>query len=193
MAVWFTSDTHFQHKKVAGIRDYGSEQVNLHDIGIIDVWNSFVRPDDFVWHLGDVFLGDWKSGLTIVRQLHGRKHLVSGNHDRVWSGNDHAIVRRFMPEYLSVFETIQPFAKIKVGPKPSAILSHLPWFGAGEGDRELEERYSEFRLHDLGNRWLIHGHTHSDKKLDGDRSIHVGWDAWHRPVRLEEIRELMGL
>jgi calcineurin-like phosphoesterase family protein len=30
-------------------------------------------------------------------------------------------------------------------------------------------------------------------ELDGPKSIHVGWDAWHRPVHLDEIREMMGL
>lgn len=193
MSVWFTSDTHFQHRLVAGLRDYDPEQVYLHDMGIIDVWNSLVHEKDTVYHLGDVFLGPWQSGLALVRQLNGHKHLIAGNHDRVFAGNDAKVVHRFMPEYLSVFESVNHFGKLQIGPKPSAVLSHLPWFGAGEGGRELEERHGEYRPHDLGKRWLIHGHTHSQERLDGPRSVHIGWDAWHRPVSLDEIRELMVL
>lgn len=191
MAVWFTSDTHFQHRLVAGLRGFTSDQVDEYNATTILTWNQYVRPGDFVWHLGDVLLGDEVRGLSLVRQLNGNKHLITGNHDKVWPG--HFDARKHQKLWLETFESIQAFAKIKIGPKPSVLLSHFPWFGDGDGRRSLEDDYPEFRLHKGHDRWLIHGHTHTEDKLDGDRSIHVGWDAWHRPVSLDEIRELMGL
>lgn len=156
---------------------------------MIETWNIYIRPDDFVWHLGDVFLGDETRGLATVARLNGHKQLITGNHDKVWPG--HVDARKHQRAWLEVFESVQAFAKIKIGPKPGVVLSHFPWYGAG--DHMVEERHSEFRLHDTEGRWLIHGHTHSEDRLDGERSIHVGFDAWGTPVKLETIREMMGL
>jgi calcineurin-like phosphoesterase family protein len=54
--------------------------VEAMDEHIIARWNDVVRPSDHVIHLGDVA---WtRAGLARVRQLHGRKWLIPGNHDR---------------------------------------------------------------------------------------------------------------
>jgi calcineurin-like phosphoesterase family protein len=194
MGVWFTSDTHFQHKLVAvDIRGYSIGETTPtfnHDSDIVDVWNAYIRPDDVVWHLGDVFLGPEEPGLFIVGKLNGRKRLVHGNHDKVSA--IHFDAWRHQPLWAQYFEAVMPYAKVKIGLKNKALLSHFPWNGDGEGERTLEERYSQFRLNRDPKvpRILIHGHTHSSLKVDGRDSIHVGWDAWHRPVSLEEVREL---
>lgn len=192
MAVFFTSDLHFLHRKMA-LEIRGFPSIEAHDEHLIEVHNSIVTPDDFVWCQGDMSLGDYKAGLRLLDRLNGHKHLITGNHDKVWPG--HRDARKFQRQYLEVFESVQAFAKIKItGVTNSVLLSHFPWLGDGEGGRELEERYSEFRLSRTNvDRWLIHGHTHSQERLDGPRSIHIGWDAWHRPVRLSEVKELMGL
>jgi calcineurin-like phosphoesterase family protein len=192
MTVWFTSDTHFQHKLVAGLRGYEDPNATVwHDHSVLGEWNRMISPADVVWHLGDVFLGDEKSGLEFVRKLNGRKRLIHGNHDKVSA--IHFDAWRHQPLWLEVFEAILPYAKVKIGLKNKALLSHFPWNGDGEGERELEERYSQFRLNRdrAVPRVLIHGHTHSSLKVDGPDSIHVGWDAWRRPVSLEEVRELV--
>src|SRR5579872_446672 len=116
MAVWFTSDTHFQHRLVAGLRGM-PDRIDDYNEHVISVWNSYVRPDDFVWHLGDVFLGDEVQGLALVARLNGAKHLVTGNHDKVWPG--HVDARKHQRTWLQVFESVQAFAKIKIGPKTS--------------------------------------------------------------------------
>jgi calcineurin-like phosphoesterase family protein len=191
MTVWFTSDTHFQHKMVAGLRGYEDPSASIwHDEGVISQWNHLIKPDDVVWHLGDVFLGDEKAGLGIVARLNGRKRLIHGNHDKVSA--IHFDAWRHQSLWLKYFDAVLPYAKVKIGLKNKALLSHFPWNGDGEGEREMEERYSQFRLNRDPQvpRVLVHGHTHSMLKVDGPDSIHVGWDAWRRPVSLEEVREL---
>jgi calcineurin-like phosphoesterase family protein len=70
------------------------------------------------------------------------------------------------------------------------LLSHFPYFGDGEGSRDTPERYSQYRLPDMGE-WLIHGHVHDPIRLRG-KSIHVGVDAWNlAPVHLDEIVKLI--
>lgn len=46
---------------------------------MVERWNAVVKPDDHVYHLGDVVIA--KRGLEFVRRLNGRKRLIRGNHD----------------------------------------------------------------------------------------------------------------
>lgn len=46
-------------------------------------WNSVVKVDDKVYHLGDVFWGmSDEERKSIISRLNGEKYLVMGNHDR---------------------------------------------------------------------------------------------------------------
>src|SRR5689334_79272 len=49
------------------------------DNTMIQNWNKVVRPDDKVYHLGDVAMK--RSGVEILDQLNGDKRLIRGNHD----------------------------------------------------------------------------------------------------------------
>jgi len=79
--VFVTSDTHFGHKRIiefeATLRPFST--IEEHDRALVERWNAVVRPDDTVWHLGDVFFG--KNGHFVLAALNGRKKLVLGNHD----------------------------------------------------------------------------------------------------------------
>ena len=79
------SDTHFGHaNSLTFKRDDGSplrafsscEEMDEH---MVSQWNSVVRPNDKVIHLGDVVIN--KKFLPILNRLNGKKKLVCGNHD----------------------------------------------------------------------------------------------------------------
>lgn len=76
--VFVIADTHFSHKKVTEFRPFAT--IEEHDRELVERWNSTVRKDDTVWHLGDVCLGG-RDKLEILRGLNGIKRLVLGNHD----------------------------------------------------------------------------------------------------------------
>lgn len=192
-AVWFSSDTHFLHTMVASLRGFGSSEE--HDEAIITNWNRLVHPDDLVWHLGDVGLGNEGKVLETAARLNGRKHLVTGNHDACWPG--HRTSRNRQRRWLEVFESAQAFAKIRLDGR-TVLLSHFPY----EGDHTGEDRATQFRLRDEGE-WLIHGHTHLKNKIGPHlrflsvvsasgpfgmpqprgREVHAGLDAWDlKPV-----------
>lgn len=197
-AIWLSSDTHFLHAMVAKIRGFpGSEE---HDEAITARWNEAVRPDDLVWHLGDVGLGNETRVLEQAARLNGRKQLVTGNHDPCWPG--HRDSRKHQRRWLEVFESVQAFAKIRLDGR-MVLLSHFPY----EGDHTAEERHSQFRLRDEGA-WLIHGHTHQPGRLGPHprflsvaaaggpfggpqprgREVHAGLDAWDlRPASEADI------
>lgn len=89
--IWFTSDTHFGH---ANILKFGWTDAEEHhhflrpefgsveemDQAMIDRWNAVVKPQDHIYHLGDVAMH--KQALDrVMPLLSGHKRLLVGNHD----------------------------------------------------------------------------------------------------------------
>jgi len=188
--IFFTSDLHIGHQRVAGLR--GFETTGEHDAALAERWDTLVNPHhdrpDQVWVLGDISSGGTRAeteALAWIMQRPGIKHLITGNHD-----NCHPMRReshRFQRKFLGVFESVQPFAVRKIRGQ-YVKLSHFPY--AGSGDHTEEERFAEWRLPDTGN-ILLHGHIHSAERQRG-REIHVGVDAWGlTPVPLETIEEMI--
>ena len=79
--IYFTSDTHFGHDREFIFKERGFNSVEEMNAAIIKNWNSVVQPDDTVYHLGDVMLGDNNTGIECLKQLNGEIHLLFGNHD----------------------------------------------------------------------------------------------------------------
>jgi calcineurin-like phosphoesterase family protein len=186
---WFTSDTHFGHKMVAGLRDFKTSEhegdAYKHDEEIIERWNDVVAPDDIVFHLGDVGLGDDGYTMRCVSRLNGQKHLITGNHDKVFPGRANAW--KHQDRWSGVFRSIQQFAVVKLGYGGDVVLSHFPY----EGDHTEHDRDTQWRLPDEG-KWLLHGHLHVPDRVTNWRSIHVGLDAWGlQPVPEHEVVALM--
>jgi calcineurin-like phosphoesterase family protein len=187
---WFSSDTHFLHKLVSTTRGFASPEE--HDEAVIANWNKLVKPDDLVWHLGDVGIGNEDKILAQAARLNGRKQLIAGNHDLVWAG--HRDARKHQRKWLEVFDTVQPFAAVNLGMTPwdgkkrRVLLSHFPY----EGDHTSEDRGAQFRLRDEGL-WLLHGHVHSAEWHEWPaKTIHVGLDAWDlKPVHENEVLALI--
>lgn len=50
---------------------------------LIKNWNTSVSDEDTVYVLGDAFWDKESSCIEIMEQLHGHKHLIQGNHDKV--------------------------------------------------------------------------------------------------------------
>lgn len=92
--VWIVSDTHFGHKNFVGFKYDGHparpfDTVEEMDERMISEWNDRVKPEDKVYHLGDVAIT--RRALEIMKHLNGsRKILIKGNHD-IWSLKDYMI------------------------------------------------------------------------------------------------------
>lgn len=179
-SIYYTSDTHFGHRRVSEIRGFASTAE--HDQAIIDNWKKVVKPRDQVWILGDLCIGRLDDTFRILEELPGELHLIAGNHDPVHPM--HKSAHRYQPRYLNVFSSVQPFAKHSFDGR-NLLLSHFPY----SRDRE-EARYMQWRLRDEGE-WLLHGHTHGQEKQVG-KEIHVGLDAWGMsPVSRDTIVEMI--
>ena len=85
-SVFLVSDTHFGHAGVCKftesdgvtkIRPWTDPQEM--DEEMVKRWNETVRPNDKVYHLGDVVIN--RKSLSIMSRLNGDKVLIRGNHD----------------------------------------------------------------------------------------------------------------
>lgn len=109
------SDTHFGHEKTCTVfkREDGSPlrpfaSAEEMDEFMIRAWNDRVRPNDKVYHLGDVVIN--RKFLHVLGRLNGDKVLIRGNHD---------IFR--LEDYTQYFRDVRGY-DVKNG----MILSHIP-------------------------------------------------------------------
>jgi calcineurin-like phosphoesterase family protein len=196
MTTFFTSDTHFGHARIIELSNRPFGSVTEMNEMLVHNWNALVRPDDTVYHLGDVALGPIEDSLKYIERLNGDIKLVVGNHDRMFppmAKNKPDKIAHWTDRYLKAgFSEIldDQHAFFQKGDYQFE-LSHFPYSGDSHG----EERYREFRKEDFGVA-LIHGHTHENKKFSRSRAgtpqIHVGVDAWNfAPVSLQAVIDVL--
>jgi len=114
-ATFLVSDTHFGHFGVCKfMRNDGITKLrpwdnpDEMDEAMVKIWNERVRPNDKVYHLGDVVIN--RRALSILHRLNGDKVLIKGNHD---------IFR--LDEYTPYFRDIRAYHLLN-----GCILSHIP-------------------------------------------------------------------
>lgn len=187
---YYTADLHLGHQLVAETR--GWPVVDVHDGLILAKLNELNPKGDQLYILGDLSGGSKRAterALDLLAEVPVTKHLILGNHDPAHPM--HRDAWKWQRRYLDVFESIQPFARQRFtagAQRHEVLLSHFPYQGGG--DHTEFDRYGQYRLPLMG-RWLLHGHTHSPHKRSGTHSIHIGWDAWRRPVREDDIAQLI--
>lgn len=211
MTVYFTSDLHFGHPFVAGLRaghetpdreDW--ETTAKHDKRVLDVINSHVGKQDILYILGDVSSGSRRSMDLAVESLSKlnvpvkHRHLILGNHETRSNG---AIFTELYP----LFGEVARQGRIYLPDGLQLILSHYQWRHLMDGTAIPEQSLNATTVKLAPNApvWtenaheiLLHGHTHASHVFDFDgrpggyKQIHIGWDAWKRPVSLEELTPL---
>lgn len=172
MEIWLTSDTHFSHNKEFLYGPRGFKNVKDMNIAIVENWNSVVKPDDEVWHLGDMALGDIDDACKYINQLNGTIRWIRGNHCTSKK------IGKIVEECPAVLEIGWAY-QIKFG-KYSIYMSHYPTLTAN-----FDDKY--FNQHVIN----LHGHTHQQYNFmqpDNPFMYHVGMDSHNcTPVHIEEI------
>lgn len=54
--IWLVSDTHFNHSNIIKYCNRPYQSVSEMDWDMVEKWNSVVKPNDHVYHLGDVYM-----------------------------------------------------------------------------------------------------------------------------------------
>jgi calcineurin-like phosphoesterase family protein len=78
---WLISDTHFGHRAIIEYEKRPFQDCIDMEKTIINNWNSVVKKEDRVFHLGDFAFHPLDVTKKIVEQLNGQIYLVQGNHD----------------------------------------------------------------------------------------------------------------
>ena len=181
---YFVSDIHLNHARICELSDRPFKDVDEMNRVIIDNWNQMVGPEDDVYLLGDVAMGQRHLMGPLVSRLMGRIHLIRGNHDKLLLKD---------PENHKLFASISDLLEIEI-PDPKA-----------EGGRQKIAmcHYAIESFHDQHRgAWMLHGHSHGTLRSPTTmRRLDVGVDAtaWrlgrvassYRPLSYEEIREYM--
>ena len=140
---YFISDLHLGHKNVLQFDSRPFFTLEEMHEAIIRNWNQTVTDKDTVYLLGDVAWND-DIGYEIVKQLHGKKILVLGNHDNR------------IDRTRGLFEKVTQMAEIKVNGE-FVVLSHYPmavWNRSFYGSVHL------------------YGHVHNSKESEMVRKHH---------------------
>lgn len=181
MAIFFTSDLHICHNKDFIYQNRGFNSIEEHNKALVRNWNETVSPEDTVYVMGDMIMGDNRhEALDYIKQLNGTIVMVRGNHDTDSKFKD----------YLNECPNIDKdsvnneYVKVlKIG-KRCYYLSHYPTI---IGDILFENKKQRLPV-----TVCLHGHTHSKDRFEFIEygCYNVGLDAHDmRPVSLDEVRE----
>lgn len=81
--IWLTSDLHFNHVNILKYEPVSRPYETLEEMNevIIKNWNDRVKPEDTVYVLGDMVMGQLDAGRECLKRLNGKIVLIRGNHD----------------------------------------------------------------------------------------------------------------
>lgn len=176
MAIFVTSDEHFEHANVINFCKRPFANVDEMREKMIHRHNSRVKAGDLVYHLGDMF---WKTcsevqALDIMDRLNGNHYYVKGNHEELMEKS---------PKLRSRFVWVKDIARLhSTTETPRIVLFHyamLVWEGSHRGD------------------WQLYGHSHGELSSAVPdmntaarlNSFDVGVDCWdYYPVSMHEVK-----
>lgn len=140
------------------------------DVALIANWNSIVKPEDTVYHLGDFAVGGGPASNYLYR-LNGTIKFCWGNHDN-----------RLRSVIESTPHTVQPIS-----------VEHLREISI-DGQRIVLCHYA-MRVWNKSHHgaWHLYGHSHGTLPDDPNSlSLDVGVDCWNYfPVSMQQLRDRM--
>ena len=179
--IWFTSDTHFGHTNIIKFCKRPWKTTEEMDEALIERWNSVVKPDDIVFHLGDFAFatnGRWKE---IIQRLNGHIYLIVGNHDEIrYPGH----------QVFDLFEGVTSQLLLKIDNR-YVYLNHYPFLTYGGVYRNSKNATIQ-----------LYGHIHSGPKAEGkdisrlDMTFPYQYDVGvdnnnYTPVSWQQIQEII--
>ena len=188
--IWVTSDCHFWHYNIWAKFNYDTRPFNssieMNEI-IIRNWNSYVRPDDIVFVLGDFFMGQTEAISKILPRLMGQQIIVIlGNHDS----------NKRIEEYKKDSRIVVCNHMILYYNHKFYVMNHYPLEGDYRGQHLKEgtgwQEAVEFFNDNFDNSVYLYGHTHESNFQKSNNVFHVGMDGNNcYPHLLDDIDKLV--
>lgn len=134
-------------------------------------YNSIVKPDDTVYHLGDFAFANPNKIKSIFYRLNGKKILIFGNHDVDPKFNGKKV-------FAEMFDEVHDYLELKVNGE-RFVMFHFPIESWNKRHRDA--------IH-------LHGHTHGsydERNKKVPNRFDVGVDSWNYfPVSISQILNL---
>lgn len=170
--IWFSSDTHYFHSNIIKYCKRPFSSALEMNNKLIENWNSVIKPNDTVYHLGDVGFCSESHLMNILDQLNGNKVLILGNHDKMIKKSKGLKLK---------FTEIYDYYELKVkddnvpGGIQLIILCHFPLLSWNQMRR---------------GSFMLHGHTHGTIKYPFIAKIlDVGVDNLNYfPISYENVK-----
>lgn len=180
MAIFVTSDLHFNHDREFVWKARGYNSVEEMNEDIIENFNSVVGKDDDVYILGDLCLGGGSpislaKNQILIESLNGKLHIIRGNHDT----NSRVIMYELCK---NVVDEVK-WADMLNYKGYHFYLSHFPTLTGNLEKESLKQCTCN-----------LFGHTHQTTNfhLDMPYLYHVGVDSHNcYPVNLDDIIQEM--
>jgi len=179
--VFFTSDTHFNHANIIKycMRPFADkDEMNE---ALINNWNSVVKENDIVFHLGDFMFGNMNRFWDFRSRLNGKIYLIHGNHD-------YELMDKVNVD--DGFEIVTSQLNIVINGQ-KIYLNHFPLLTF---DGIYKEKPS----------WQLFGHVHSNKNIPGtsadvkrlDYLLPMQYDVGvdnnnYRPISFDEVKSII--
>lgn len=141
---FYIADCHFGHDAVRKLDGREFSSIEEMDAVMVERWNETVREKDEVVILGDLCMGKGAQANELLGRLHGRKYLVTGNHDKFFLKD-----KAFQPGRLV---WIKPYAEMHDN-RRKVVLCHYPivcYNGQYHGDAT----------------YMLYGHVHATADYD---------------------------
>ena len=171
--IFFTSDTHFCHQQTFLWEPRGFTNVEEMNETIVEHWNSVVKPNDEVYHLGDIALNNIDVAISYINRLNGTIRWIIGNHDTEKK------IDKIIDNCPNVWHYGWAYC-FKYNKEQSIYMSHYPTLTANFDEKK-------FSRHVLA----LHGHTHQRVnwlRPDNPFMYHVGVDSHNcTPVHIDEV------
>lgn len=170
--IYFTSDTHFNHKNIVTFCGRPFADIQSMNESLIENWNNIVGPEDTVYHLGDVAFGNKSQIQHILSQLNGNIVLIIGNHDRKKNFKNIPIFRSKNFEWGGY----------------NFLLNHRPIFKGGTVDPYNDsDKHLDIDLNDYD--YILCGHVHN-QWVTKQKNINMSVENWnYSPVSIDKIIE----
>jgi len=160
--IYITSDTHYNHTNILTYCNRPFSSVEEMNQVLIDNINNTVKPEDTLYHLGDVAFGADKWAEFINRFNCKNIHLILGNHDYRFKSRmkQSGLFRSVDKQVLFIYKN------------KDFIFTHYP----------PNEK--------VDNVWNLFGHIHSNGNINRKYHVDVGVDANNfTPISIDQIIE----
>ena len=176
MRIWFSADFHFRHTNIIKYCSRPFQNTDEMDEAMIKNWNSCVHPEDQGYILGDFAFCPPDKAANIARRLHGKKHLILGNHDK----------KKTIEAISPFFEWVKDTYLLTVQDKNNQYGNQQIWLSHYAHLCWPEMSYGSYHLF---------GHSHGN--LNGAipfslKALDVGVDGWdYSPVSYNQVKLYM--